>query len=59
MKQEKFIPKNKLSKKVQKELNNKARKSWNGISPVTKRVQSDKKYSRSKLKTELRREIYA
>ena len=58
MKQEKFISKNKLSKKAQKELNSKARKSWNGVSPVTKKVQNDKKYSRSKSKNELRRGIY-
>lgn len=46
---EKFIPKEKLSKKEQKKLNSKARKTWDGVSPVTRNPESKKKYNRKKL----------
>lgn len=41
----KFIPKDKLSKKAQKELNRQRRVTW-GFSPVTKTVDNRKIYSR-------------
>ena len=43
----KFIPKGKLSKKAQKEINRQRRVTW-GFSPVTKTVESRKIYSRKK-----------
>ena len=43
----KFIPKDKLSKKAQKELNRQRRVTWD-FSPVTKTVESKKIYSRRK-----------
>ena len=43
----KFIPKGKLSKKAQKELNRQRRVTWE-FSPVTKTVDSRKIYSRKK-----------
>ena len=42
-----FIPKSKLSKKAQKELNRQQRVTWE-FSPVTKTVDSRKIYSRKK-----------
>ena len=42
-----FVPKNKLSKKAQKELNRQRRVTW-GFSPVTKTVESRKLYNRKK-----------
>ena len=42
-----FIPKGKLSKKAQKELNRQRRVIWN-FSPVTKTVESKKLYNRKK-----------
>ena len=42
-----FVPKSKLSKKAQKELNRKRRVMWE-FSPVTKTVESKKIYSRKK-----------
>ena len=42
-----FIPKRKLSKKAQKELNRQRRVTWE-FSPVTKTVDSRKIYSRKK-----------
>ena len=45
---EKFIPYEKLSKKKKKELDSAKRGSWNGVNPVTKRVESKKVYSRKK-----------
>ena len=42
-----FIPKKKLSKKAQKELNRQRRVTW-GFSPVTKTVESKKIYSRKR-----------
>jgi len=45
---EKFIPKNKLSKKAQKEKNSERRKTWDRLSPVTRRMESKKAYVRKK-----------
>ena len=42
-----FVPKDKLSKKAQKELNRQRRVTWD-FSPVTKTVDSKKVYSRKK-----------
>ena len=42
-----FVPKEKLSKKARKEMNNKRRVSWE-FSPVTKIVDSRKIYSRKR-----------
>ena len=42
-----FVPKNKLSKKAQKELNRQRRVTWD-FSPVTKTVESKKIYSRKR-----------
>ena len=42
-----FVPKSKLSKKAQKELNSQRRVTWN-FSPVTKTVDSRKIYSRKR-----------
>ena len=42
-----FIPKEKLSKKAQKELNRQRRVTWD-FSPVTKTVDSRKLYNRRK-----------
>ena len=43
-----FIPYEKLSKKKKKELNSAKRGSWNGVNPVTRRVESKKVYNRKK-----------
>ena len=42
-----FIPKKKLSKKAQKELAAEKRRTW-AFSPVTKKIDSKKHYSRKK-----------
>ena len=42
-----FVPKDKLSKKAQKELNRQRRVTWD-FSPVTKTVDSKKLYNRKK-----------
>ena len=42
-----FVPKGKLSKKAQKELNLQRRVTWE-FSPVTKTVESRKRYNRRK-----------
>ena len=47
---EKFIPLNKQSKKAQKAYYAKQRKTWQGLDPVTKRVESKKTYNRAKQK---------
>lgn len=39
----KFVPFEKLSKKEQKKLNNLKRKSWDGVNPVTRIADTDKK----------------
>ena len=43
----KFVPKEKMSKKAQKELNRRRRAAWD-VSPVTKTVESRKIYSRKR-----------
>jgi len=43
-----FIPKRKLSKKAQKELNRQRRVTWE-FSPVTKTIESTKVYNRKKI----------
>ncbi len=43
----KFVPKEKMSRKAQKELNRKRRKTWD-FSPVTRTVESKKAYHRRK-----------
>ena len=40
-----FIPRQKLGKKARKLLDREKRREW-GLSPVTRRVESKKKYSR-------------
>lgn len=49
---EKFIPKEKLSKKAKKALNARQRKDWNGLNPVTRRPENPKAYNRKKLRRE-------
>ena len=42
----KFIPKNKMSKKAQKELNKKDRGDWGTVRPCSQVFKSKKTYSR-------------
>ena len=42
-----FVPKDKMSKKAQRELNRQRRTMWN-FSPVTKTVDSKKRYNRKR-----------
>lgn len=43
---EKFIPYDKMSKKEQKKIDSAKRRSWNGLNPVTRVAENDRKYSR-------------
>lgn len=49
----KFIPLEKMSKKNKREFYSKQRKDWNGLDPVTRVVQENKKYNRSRAKSDL------
>ena len=51
----KFVPKGKLSRKARKELNRQRRTVW-GFSPVTKTVESKKRYNRKKSSHDLQDE---
>jgi hypothetical protein len=44
-----FIPKQKLSKKAQREQNRTKRKTWGAISPVTRKPANLKAYNRRKV----------
>ncbi len=44
----KFIPREKLSKKAKRALDEKQRAGWEGINPVTRSVPNKKAYSRKK-----------
>lgn len=46
---EKFIPFEKMSKKKQKEINQKKRTSWNGLNPVTRKSKNLKAYNRKRV----------
>lgn len=54
MSKDKFIPKEKLSKKKRKELNTQKRNSWSEIKPVTRLVESKKCYNRQREKSKTR-----
>lgn len=54
MSKDKFIPKEKLSKKKRKELDAQKRNSWVEIKPVTRRVESKKTYDRQREKVKTR-----
>lgn len=45
---DKFIPFDKLPKKMQRELNKAKRGSWCGLSPVTRKAENPKAYNRRK-----------
>ena len=45
---EKFIPYEKLSKKEKRKINNKRRRTWGGINPITRKPENSKAYSRKK-----------
>ncbi len=49
-------PLGKRSKKAQREYHRAQRGSWNGISPVTRVVQSKKVYDRKRMKRALRQD---
>lgn len=46
----KYVPVEKMSKKMRKEYYQKQRKDWGGISPVTRRSENPKAYNRAKTK---------
>lgn len=45
---EKYIPFEKLSKRKQRELNQRKRGSWHGLNPVTRKPPNPKAYTRKK-----------
>ena len=46
---QKFIPKEKLGKKAQRELNRAKRKTWGALNPVTRKPENPKAYHRQKV----------
>ena len=52
-----FLPKEKMSKKARKALAARKRKTW-AFSPITKTIESGKKYDRSKARREVNGEPY-
>jgi hypothetical protein len=49
---DKFIPKEKMSKKKQHDLAKAKRATWGAVNPVTRRVESKKLYNRKKVRME-------
>ena len=47
---EKFIPYAKLSKKKKRELDKRARGTWGGLNPVTRKPVNSKAYDRKKMR---------
>ena len=54
MPQDKFISREKISKKKRRELDAQKRNSWGEIKPVTRRVESRKDYNRQREKAKTR-----
>lgn len=52
----KFVPYEKMSKKLKRRIDSLRRGDWNGVSPVTKVAQSDKKHYSRKVKHPKREE---
>lgn len=52
---EKFVPREKMSKKAQKEENRKKRRTWE-FSPVTRQVESRKIYNRKRKSREYQKD---
>ena len=50
LKEDKFVPQDKMSKKKQKELNNQKRSDWGNLSPVTRKAPNGKAYDRNREK---------
>lgn len=46
---QKFIPKQKLSKKAQRELNLAKRRTWGALNPATRKPENPKAYNRRKV----------
>jgi hypothetical protein len=49
---EKFIPKEKLSKKARSEQNKARRGTWGVLNPITRRAENKKAYNRQKVQRE-------
>ncbi len=43
---EKFVPYAKMSKKERHKIDSRSRRDWNGLNPVTRVAEKNKKYSR-------------
>ena len=52
MKQEKFVPTEKLGKKAQKAEAAKRRGSWGNVNPMTRKTENKKAYNRKKARRE-------
>ncbi len=50
-----FVPREKLGKKARRELDSRRRRTW-AVSPVTKKVENKKKYSRKRRPRDFRDE---
>lgn len=51
---EKYVSYEKLSKKKKRQINARKRRSWQGVSPVTRKTENKKKYNRKKIKARLK-----
>lgn len=49
---EKFIPKEKMSKKARRALEQARRNTWGAVNPITRRVENKKAYNRKKVRME-------
>ena len=54
-----FIPLEKQSKRAQHAFHAQKRGSWNGLNPVTRSVESRRRYDRQQSKKDVRREMDA
>ena len=57
MKQERFVPLEKQSKRKRREHFSAQRNDWNGVTPVTKMIPNKKKPNRRSEKAQLRLEL--
>lgn len=52
-----YVPYNKMSKRKKREMNNRRRRTWKGLSPVTRKPPNPRAYNRKKRPDDLEKDI--
>ncbi|HOU11463.1 MAG TPA: hypothetical protein PL044_12345 [Clostridiales bacterium] len=52
-----YVPYDKMSKRKKREMNNRRRRTWKGLSPVTRKPPNPRAYNRKKRPDDLEKDI--